>query len=70
MAGPLRGPESEGGKGRAIEEKKLFQTFFKIVLDFKGKNYCTLDNLPKYGHITLKFVDRYFYLVVTIFSTK
>ena len=28
----------------------------------------TLDNLLKYGNITLEFVGRYFYLVVTIFS--
>jgi hypothetical protein len=38
------------------------------LLPFKNKNYFTLDNLSKYGHITLKFVGRYFYLVVTIFS--
>ena len=59
VAGPLR--ERGGGKGRAIKEKK---TFFFIVLSFKNKNYFTLDNLSKYGHITLKFVGRYFYLVV------
>ena len=40
----------------------------KILLPFKNKNSFTLVNLSKYGHITLKFVDRYFYLVVTIFS--
>ena len=34
------------------------------MLPFKNKNYFTLDNLSKYGHITLKFVGRYFYLVV------
>ena len=56
-----------GGKGRATKEKR---TFFFILLPFKNKNYFTLDNLSKYGHITLKFVGRYFYLVVTIFSKK
>ena len=30
------------------------------MLPFKNKNYFTLDNLSKYGHITLKFVCRYF----------
>ena len=59
MAGPLRGG---GGKGRAIN--------FYILLPFKNKNYFTLDNLSKYGNITLKFVGRYFYLLVTIFSKK
>ena len=42
--------------------------FFFILLPFKNKNYFTLDNLSKYGCIMLKFVGRYFYLVVTIFS--
>ena len=32
--------------------------------------FFTLDNLLKYGHITLKFVARYFYLVVFIFFSK
>ena len=60
-----------GGKGRAIKEKiPFFETFFFILLPFKNKNYITLDNLTKYGHITLRFVGRYFYLVVTIFSEK
>ena len=61
-----------GGKGRATKEKStIFKTFFFILLPpFKNKNYFTLDNLSKYGHITLKFVGRYFYLVVTIFSKK
>ena len=68
VAGPLRGG---GGKGRATKEKRtFFKTFFFILLPFKNKNYFTLDNLSKYGHITLKFVGRYFYLVVTIFSKK
>ena len=26
------------------------------------------DNFSKYGHITIKFVGKYFYWVVTIFS--
>ena len=33
-------------------------------------DYFTLDNLSMYGHITLKLVGRYFYLVVSIFSKK
>jgi hypothetical protein len=44
--------------------------FFKILLPFKNWNYFTLDNLSKYGHITLKFVGMYFYSVVTIFSLQ
>ena len=67
MAGPLRGG---GGKGPAIKGKKLFLELLKIVLPLKNKNYFTLDNLSKYGHITLKFVGRYFIWVVTIFSQK
>ena len=70
MARPLRGG---GGKGRAIKEKiTFFETYFFILLpfNFKNKNYFTFDNLSKYGQITLKFVGRYFYLVVTIFSKK
>ena len=55
--------------GRATKEKRtFFKTFFFILLPFKNKNYFTLDNLSKYGHITLKFVGRYFHLAVTIFS--
>ena len=59
-----------GGWGcRAINEKRtFFETF--VLLPFKNKNYFTLDNLSKYGNITLKFVCRYFYLLVTIFSKK
>ena len=69
MARPLRG--GGGVKGRAIKEKiTFFETFFFILLPFKNKIYFTLDNLSKYGHITLMFVGRYFYLVVTIFSKK
>ena len=56
-----------GGKGRAIKEKK---NFFFILLPFRNENYFTLDNLSKYGNIMLKFVGRYFYLVVTMFSKK
>ena len=52
MAGPLRG--GGGGKGRAIIKKELFFKLFFILLPFKNKNYFTLDNLSKYGHITLK----------------
>ena len=66
-----RATKRGGGKGRATKEKRtFFKTFFFILLPFKNKNYFTLDNLSKYGHITLKFVGRYFYLVVTIFSKK
>ena len=64
MAGPLRG----GGGGQAIKEKRTFLDLFFILLPFKDKNYFTLDNLSKYGHITLKFVGRYFIWVVAIFS--
>ena len=50
-----------GGKGPAIKEKgTFFWKFLKKFLPFKNKNYSTLDNLQKYGHITLKFVGRYF----------
>ena len=38
------------------------------MLPFKNINYFTLDNLSKYRNITLKFVGRYLYLLVTIFS--
>ena len=60
MARPIRWG---GGKGRALKEKGTF-----FLLPFK--NYFTLDNLSKYGHITLKFIGRYFYWVLTIFSKK
>ena len=57
--------------GRAIKEKRTFFYFFSsIFLPFKNENYFTLDNLSKYEHITFKYVGRYFYLVVTIFSKK
>ena len=48
--------------------RTFFGTFFKMLLPFKNENYFTLDNLSKYGHITLKFVGRNFIWVVTIFS--
>ena len=63
MTRPLRGG---GGKGGAIKEKR---TFLKLFFYFVAKLF-SLDNLSKYGHIMLKFVGRYFYLVVTIFSKK
>ena len=65
MARPLRGGGKEVKSG-PLRKKD----FFFILLQFKNKNYLTLDNLSKYGHITLKFVGSYFYLVVTIFSKK
>ena len=40
-------------------QKNLFVTI-------SNKNYSTLDNLSKYGHIMLKFVGMYYYWVVTI----
>ena len=55
-----------GVKASPLRKNELFF----ILLPFKNRNYFTLDNLSKYGHITLKFVGRYFYLVVTIFSKK
>ena len=46
-----------GGKGPANKEKiTFFGTFFKLLLPFKNSNHFTLDNLSKYGNITLKFV--------------
>ena len=52
------------GKGRAIKEKNnFFLNLFFILLPFNNINYFTLDNLSKYGNITLKFVGRYFYLL-------
>ena len=57
MAVPLR-----GGGGKVF--------FKKILLSFKNLKYFTLDNLSTYGHITLKFVGRYFYWFVTMFSKK
>ena len=66
-----RKKKSSSTSGRATKEKiTFFKTFFFIMLPFKNKNYFTLDNLSKYGNITLKFVGRYFYLVITIFSQK
>ena len=49
----------------------FFKTFFFfILLPLKNKHHFTLDNISKYGNITLKFAGRYFYLLVTIFSKK
>ena len=43
-----------GGKGRAIKEKRTFFNFLFILLPFKDKNYFTLDNLSKFGHLNVK----------------
>ena len=51
-----------GGERPCHSEKKI------ILLPFKKKN--TLDSLSTYGHITLKFVGRYFSWFVTIFYQK
>ena len=60
IAGPLRGGGGPGGvKDRPLRKKYFFYSFFNFVA-----------NLSKYGHITLKFVGRYYYLVDTIFSKK
>ena len=65
LATKSRATKRGGGKGRAIKEKRtVFETFFFMLLPFKNRNYFTLDNLSKYGLITLKFVGRYFYLVL------
>ena len=45
-----------GVKAGPLRKKELFLKLFFILLQFKNKNYFTLDNLSKYGHITLKFV--------------
>ena len=63
MARPLRGG---GGKGRAIKEKITFWNFLFYFV-FKNKNYFTLDNLSKYGHIMLKFVGTKMLFNVPIF---
>ena len=58
MAGPLRGG---GAKAGPLRKKELFlKLFFFILLPFKNKNYFTLDNLSKYGHITLKILKTFF----------
>ena len=44
----------EGGGGG---KKELFWNFLTLS-PLKNKNYFTLDNCSKYGHITLKFVSR------------
>ena len=51
-----------------LREAAKKMNFLKFFLPFKNENYFTLDNLPKYEHTTLKFVGRYFFWVVTIFS--
>ena len=48
-------------KAGPLRKKELFLKLFFILLTFKNKNYFILDNLSKYGHITLKFVGRYFF---------
>ena len=54
-----------------MKERIFFLKNFKqILLPFENRNCFTLDNLLKYGHITLKFVGRYFIWIVTIFSKK
>ena len=71
MAGPLRWGGGKGGEGKwpAIKEERTFiGTFFLTLLPLKNKNHFTLNNLSKYGHITLKFTGSYCYWVVTIFS--
>ena len=58
-AGPLR------------KKRTFFETFLKlffILLPFKSTNYFTLDNLSRYGNITLKFVGRYLYFLLQYFS--
>ena len=56
VAGPLRG----GVKAGPLRKKELFLRLFFYFVAIYNKNYFTLDNLSKYGHITLKFVGRYF----------
>ena len=68
MVGPLRG--GRGVKAGPLRKKELFLKLFFYLLPFKNKNYITLDNLSKYGNITLMFAGRYFYILVTIFSKK
>ena len=66
MARPLR-----GGKGRAIKEKRtFFETFFFILLPFKNKHYFTLDNLSKYGYITLSLSVGIFTWLLQYFPNK
>ena len=52
-----------GVKAGPLRKKILFLKPFFILLPFENKNYSTLDNLSKYGHITLKFVGRYIFLL-------
>ena len=48
----------EGVKGGPLRKKKNY--FFNFFKNF----VAILINLSKYGHIMLKFIGRYFYLVV------
>ena len=59
----VRGEGGRGVKSRPLENFFFFflNFFFEILLPFKNKNHFTLDNLSKYGHITLKSVGSYFY---------
>jgi len=60
-------------RGPAIKEKNnFFKIYFLILLPFKSKNYFTLNNLSKYGHIALKFVGRYLsgFLQYGLFQSK
>ena len=73
-----RGDHSQGTRCRqnftnfssTKKMKSIIGTFFKILLPFKNKILFILDNLLKYGHITLKFVGRYFHWVVAIYFPK
>ena len=65
MARPLRG---RGGVKAGPLKKRTFLHLFFYIVAIENKNYLTLENLLKYGHITLKFVGRYFYLVVLFYS--
>ena len=55
------------GGVKALSLFKLFFFIFYYVAIFKNINYLTFK---KYGHITLKFVGRYIYWVVTFFFSK
>ena len=65
MAVPLRGG---GGKSLAIKKKNNFKIFFLFCSHLKQKNILLQTNFSTYGHIKLKFVSRYFYQFVTVFS--
>ena len=57
------------GKGPAIKEKRTFFGTFKFFC-CHSKIILLLDNLSKYGHITFKFVGRYFIWVVSFIFSK